>query len=743
MRLTLLLRRTAPALAALLLVTALLLALRAVALAAPAAQADTAPPDAPIATAAEATGSLADTLAALEGLTLTLDYRAAQVITLTEGLYEGLQPTLTVALMQSRVVTGDLNSDGAADVALLLATNTGGEEIFFDLAVALWTGERFAGVGVLPLGDRTVVSGMRVEAGQVLVDMLVHAPGDDACCPTLPYYRRYTLRDGILVESPAVDTARLFPYQLNGFYGYVNGLGQWVVRPQFIFADRFSEGMALISFDGSAFGFIDQQGRLAIPAQYAFATPFDGGLSVAAAPAGEEGAPPRVVYIDRRGENVFGSVSFAFGLPFSEGLAAVKFDDGKFGYIDREGNVAVGSQFDYALPFSEGLAPVLMGELVGYTNRSGEMVIPAQYTQGGDFRGGLAPVTVGGGSGYVDRNGELVIPAVFVRAGEFSDGLAAVVTRTITGTQEVYIDPSGRAAIAQPLFTQAGPFVEGLAVVGTQDANGDTLFGYVDTRGNVAIEPQFTAAESFADGLAIVQSRTAWGIIRPDGSWLLQLPLPAPPQAPALSTETPDVVVAAEPPTTTGTPAPDSLLALGAPVPGQATAFVPVTPISSGEVRPGICTGASQVTASPAAWVCTAGGEVFDPCLAAPDGASLICDTDPTDGVPGFTLQPEVPLPARTSPPLPIPGAWVFQLDNGVVCRYVAGTSITVEGQRINYTCSDYSQLLGEINKASTIWTIESVVTSNDGAGNYTVTGRQTVNIARAWTFADQMPAGQ
>ena len=738
MRFTQFMRRFALWAVAPVLLAALLAALRGAAYAAPPAQ-----EDAP-ASLAEATvsASIAETLAALREMTYTLSYLPGRVVTLTAGLYESLEPTLTVAIVERRVVTGDLDGDGAADAALLLASNTGGSEIFFDLALALWVGDRFVNVATLPLGDRTVVNDLRFDGGGVVVDMLVHAPGDEACCPTLPYPRRYVLEKGRLVEGPAVATARLFPYPLNGLYGYVNSLGQWVVRPQFIFADRFSEGMALISFDGSRFGFIDQQGRLAIPPGYAFATPFEGGLSVAAAVQEDEGAPPRIIYIDRRGANVFGTVTFAFGLPFSEGLAAVKFDDGKFGYIDRLGNVTINSQFDYALPFSEGLAPVLLGDRVGYTDRLGGMPIQPQFTSAGDFHGGLAPVmTVEGRSGYIDRTGALVIPPIFARAAEFSEGLAAVVTATVSGTQEVYIDTTGRAAIEQPLFTQAGPFVEGLAVVNVGNPAGASRFGYVDARGNLAIEPQFTAAESFADGLAVVQTRADWGVIRPDGSWLLRLPAPPPLTGEVVAGEVITVVTEG----VTGTlPITDTVPAETPPAAtGQPTEFIAVALQSSGEVRQGACSGPSQIVSWSGAWLCTANGETFDPCIVGPDGVTLTCDVDPADALPGFTLQLPEGLPERVPPATPPTGVWVIQLESGEVCRYNAATSITVEGQRINYNCASGSQLLGEINRAGPVWTIESVTTTNDGQGNYTVVARQPVNIAFAWLFSDQMPVQQ
>jgi hypothetical protein len=182
---------------------------------------------------------------------------------------------------------------------------------------------------------------------------------------------------------------------------------------------------------------------------------------------------------------------------------------------------------------------------------------------------------------------------------------------------------------------------------------------------------------------------------------------------------------------------------LGPPVPGQPTQFIPIALQSSGEVRQGTCSGPSQMVSWSGAWQCTANGEIFDPCVVGPDGVTLTCDHDPSDAQPGFTLQLPEGLPERVPPATPPAGVWIIQLDSGEVCRYNTATSITVEGQRINYNCANLTQLLGEINRPGPTWTIESVTTSNDGQGNYTVIARQPVNIARAWLFADQMPVQQ
>jgi hypothetical protein len=58
---------------------------------------------------------------------------------------------------------------------------------------------------------------------------------------------------------------------------------------------------------------------------------------------------------------------------FSEGLAAVKVAD-KWGYIDRQGAVAVSAKFDLVQDFKDGLARVWEGDYNGYINKNGRWV---------------------------------------------------------------------------------------------------------------------------------------------------------------------------------------------------------------------------------------------------------------------------------------------------------------------------------------------------------------------------------
>ena len=74
----------------------------------------------------------------------------------------------------------------------------------------------------------------------------------------------------------------------------------------------------------------------------------------------------------------------------SDDLLAYDFR-GKFGYVDRNGNVVIEPQFDEAYEFSDGLAWAVKDGKSGYIDNTGALVIePGKY--GFPFADGLASV---------------------------------------------------------------------------------------------------------------------------------------------------------------------------------------------------------------------------------------------------------------------------------------------------------------------------------------------------------------
>ena len=90
--------------------------------------------------------------------------------------------------------------------------------------------------------------------------------------------------------------------------------------------------------------------------------------------------------------------------------------DGKWGYIGRDGALAIPPRFADARRFSEGLAAVRLDRAWGYVEHGGTLAIEARFVSADDFQAGRARVgaernPVSGGAskwGYVDRTGQYI-----------------------------------------------------------------------------------------------------------------------------------------------------------------------------------------------------------------------------------------------------------------------------------------------------------------------------------------------
>jgi len=144
--------------------------------------------------------------------------------------------------------------------------------------------------------------------------------------------------------------------------------------------DGYYEGLAVVRKDGKA-GYIDKQGKVAIPFEYERAYGFERGRAWVKS-GGRWGI------IDRKGKYVFApkctepamlsakELSALDG--YSEGLIAVRTDT-TYGYIDTNGTMVIAPKYTRAFPFYGGMAAVYMGELMGFIDRTGTFVIPPKY----------------------------------------------------------------------------------------------------------------------------------------------------------------------------------------------------------------------------------------------------------------------------------------------------------------------------------------------------------------------------
>ena len=225
--------------------------------------------------------------------------------------------------------------------------------------------------------------------------------------------------------------------------------------------------------------------------------------------------------------------------PQTAALFAVR-EHGRWGFINRAGQIAIPACFDDVGEFSEQLARFERDGRWGYINPQGDLVIEPNFPWAEDFHEGLAHVQVTGTVlgydgrwGYIDQSGKMVIAANGTRMlsdsdGEesaFHDGLAMVeVEGNAIPPRKGFIDKSGKLVISGN-FTYLYPFSEGLAAA-TKSESGDSGWGFIDKTGNWAIAPQFERTSNFKFGLAPVNLKHNCGYIDKKANRVLRLPAP-------------------------------------------------------------------------------------------------------------------------------------------------------------------------------------------------------------------------
>jgi hypothetical protein len=233
-------------------------------------------------------------------------------------------------------------------------------------------------------------------------------------------------------------------------------------------------------------------------------------------------------FMDRTGQVVI-PPAFEDERDFFHGLAAVEMSEGHWGYINEKGKLAIAARFDEVRDFIEELAPVRIGRKWGYVETAGRMAVEPRYQSAGEFHEGLARVHLWSKVACTAGNftsDDAPFYAFHLLEDDKSDRSGCFPQ----GGKFGYIDKTGKMVIA-PQFFAAQDFSEGLAAVRVEETV-DSKFGYIDRSGHMAIAPRFHQAGPFSEGLAAVETSArvvgthvediAWGFI--DKAGVIEIP---------------------------------------------------------------------------------------------------------------------------------------------------------------------------------------------------------------------------
>ena len=135
------------------------------------------------------------------------------------------------------------------------------------------------------------------------------------------------------------------------------------------------------------------------------------------------------------------------------------------------------------------------------------------------------------------------------------------------------------------------------------------------------------------------------------------------------------------------------------------------------------------------AYRCMQENQIFDPCFAAADGASVVCQPNPAINDPGVSLSLAEPLPALTVTPARPSDAWLVQLEDGTVCSPFTGSRAEVNGKLTTYGCATPDEsvavLLGDL-MVGTVWSAEKGIITVEQGGPRLKQSEQLA-VARVW----------
>jgi hypothetical protein len=239
--------------------------------------------------------------------------------------------------------------------------------------------------------------------------------------------------------------------------------------------EGFSDGLIPIR-KGEKWGYLDKDGKLAIPAKYDRVTGFNSGHAVAM-------LNKNFIILNTNGEESPVEGSGVLDVKeFAENLAPFRAADKTFGFVDDNGKVVIKPQFESVGYFVDGMAWAKTGDgKVGYINKTGEWVISPQFTVAKEFdaSSGLARVKTGDSWAYVNKTGEVTNIKDTDLWSDFAEGLA----EGRKGGKVGFYNPKGEWVI-QPQFDGSRAFKNGYAAVKKGDK-----WGMIDKQGNIVIQP--------------------------------------------------------------------------------------------------------------------------------------------------------------------------------------------------------------------------------------------------------------
>lgn len=238
-----------------------------------------------------------------------------------------------------------------------------------------------------------------------------------------------SIKSDIRIDYFAYDASGgLLAFKGNdGNWGFIDSNGEIVIKPQYYEIDRsylyFNEGLCAVGSKRHLWGYIDHIGRMAIKRKYQEASYFRNGLAVVKLDRGRYGI------IDRTGDLIF---SADHRIDESNSFKQIDFgiieDGSKHILFNKAGNILKSFSSDSRIGFPKyGFVDVENNEKYGILNSKGEQVISCKYDCINILSNSLVAVKNDGKWGLIDMSDRIIVKPMYDSICNYRDGLLSVV----------------------------------------------------------------------------------------------------------------------------------------------------------------------------------------------------------------------------------------------------------------------------------------------------------------------------
>ncbi len=304
---------------------------------------------------------------------------------------------------------------------------------------------------------------------------------------------------------------RLFPVKSGANYGYINRSGKIVIPFRYYRAGCFEGGVAVVATMGSSFrwGYIDMGGKYVIAPNYSYATSFSEGVAFVV----KNGGGPEA--IDKNGVVQFSLPDAQSAEIFNDGLAAFSTLGAAgetWGFVNKLGSPVIAPQFRSVSYFSEGVCAVMNSiGAWGYVDKNGEVAIEYIYENAQPFTNGKAKVALHGKWCVIDKKGRFLLQPEYDDIDMDGDGFLVK-----KANKWGWLGADGREMIPVQ-FADAYPF-RGSRFAAVKSGE---KWGYINEEGKFIIAPQFDFAFGFDGNLALVEANGKYGFISESGGYAI------------------------------------------------------------------------------------------------------------------------------------------------------------------------------------------------------------------------------